>query len=88
MLPEEVRQLESIVIQTLQEIDTTFQVTVGAADRRGAKDSGDIDPIITKPDANLKFIQMAVLDPVVPALSAKDFLKAALGRTNKDAGMK
>jgi len=59
---EEAQQLENIVVQTLKEMDTTFQVTVGTSYRRSAKDSGDIDRIITKPVANLKSIPTVMLD--------------------------
>jgi len=85
---EEVRQLESIVKQTFEDIDTAFQVIVGGSYRRGAGDSGDIDLIITKPNANLECIRTVVLNQLVPALFAKDFLKAALARTNRETGTK
>jgi DNA polymerase IV len=83
-----VQQHGSIVSQALQEIDPAFEATIGGSYRRGASDSGDIDLIITKPDANLDFIRTVVLDQLVPMLFEKGFLKAALAKTHPETGTK
>lgn len=85
---QEVQQHGDIVSQALQEIDPAFEATIGGSYRRGARDSGDIDLIITKPDANLAFIRTVVLDQLVPMLFEKGFLKAALAKTHPETGTK
>lgn len=85
---QEVQQHGSIVAQVLHEIDAAFEITIGGSYRRGADDSGDIDLIITKPDADLPFIRTIVLDQLVPTLFEKGFLKAALAKTHPETGTK
>lgn len=85
---DEVRQHSEIVAKALQEIDSAFQATIGGSYRRGSKDSGDIDLIITKPDANLSFIRTVVLNQLVPLLFERGFLKAALAKTQPESGTK
>lgn len=46
--------------------------------RRGAKDSGDIDMIITCPGASLSTLRTVVFGSLVPQLFASGFLKASL----------
>ncbi|KAG9186851.1 DNA polymerase IV [Alternaria panax] len=48
----EVEAHGAIVIKELQKIDPMFKATIMGSYRRGAKDSGDIDMILTKPDTS------------------------------------
>jgi len=80
----EVAKHGEIVSKTLHELEPSFQVTIGGSYRRGAKDSGDIDFIITCPEAGIDRIRTAVVTRLVPALFAQDFLKAALAATSGD----
>ena len=84
----EVEQHGEFVISALREIDSTFQVTIMGSYRRGAKTSGDIDLMITKPGANIEVIRTVVLDCLVPLLMKRDFLKVGLATTHRDTGSK
>lgn len=80
----EVTKHGDIVRGALHELDPTFQVTIGGSYRRGAKDSGDIDFIITKPDASIDYVREVVVAQLVPRLFSADFLKVALAATSGD----
>ncbi|KAF2472258.1 uncharacterized protein BDR25DRAFT_333623 [Lindgomyces ingoldianus] len=67
----------------LARIDPGFQVTVMGSYRRGAKDSGDIDMIITKPGANISVLRTVVFDTLIPRLFAAGFLKCALATSHR-----
>jgi len=56
--------------------------------RHGAADSGDIDLIITKPDADVNYIRSTVVGVLVPKLMKDGFLKTALATSHKDTGTK
>lgn len=84
----EVTQHGAIVRKALHTLDPAFQLTIGGSYRRGAQDSGDIDFIITRPDTDLSHIRSVVLDRLIPALFAQDFLKAALAVSSADDGSK
>ncbi|KAF3051469.1 hypothetical protein E8E11_010733 [Didymella keratinophila] len=73
----------AVVIKALENIDKSFEATVMGSYRRGAKDSGDIDMIITHPSASLAQIRSMVFDTLVPALFRQGFLKASLATIRK-----
>lgn len=82
----EVAMHADIVRKALQDADPGLQTIVGGSFRRGAADSGDIDVLITKEGASLATIRTIVLDTVVPMLTRKGFLKAALVAGTSRAG--
>lgn len=81
---DEVSQHGEIVRKALQKLDPAFQVTIGGSYRRGSKDSGDIDLIITRPETELDHIRAVVVDQLVPTLYSQGFLKASLAATSGD----
>lgn len=87
----EVSQHAAIVRNALQAIDPNFTATVSGSYRRGAESSGDIDVLISCPNAELTRLQVVVFDELVPALTARGFLKIALAshtRGNSGRGTK
>lgn len=82
----EVAQHGEIVRRALKLIDPAFQVTVGGSYRRGAKDSGDIDCVITKPAADAAYLRNIVINTLVPALMQQGYLTVGLAVTHKDTG--
>lgn len=80
----EVTQHGEIVRQAVHNLDTAVQITIGGSYRRGAKDSGDIDFIITRPETGLDHIRAVVVEQLVPALFSQGFLKASLAATSGD----
>jgi DNA polymerase IV len=80
----EVAKHGEIVRKTLHGLDPAFEVTIGGSYRRGAKDSGDIDCIITCPDAGIDRVRTVVVNQLVPKLFQQGFLKAALAATSGD----
>lgn len=84
----EVEQHGGIVREGMLNIDPAFEVTIGGSYRRGAATSGDIDCIITRPDASAAHICTAVLDRLVPLLISQGFLVAELAVTSRDDGSK
>ncbi|KAF1943238.1 hypothetical protein EJ02DRAFT_502272 [Clathrospora elynae] len=80
----------AVVINALKKIDPEFKATIMGSYRRGAKDSGDIDMIITCPDTSLAAIHATVFEELVPHLYKTGFLKASLttSRPNDPAGTK
>ena len=84
----EVEQHGNIVRKAVQKMDPAFEVIVGGSYRRGAKDSGDIDCIITHPTCDASQIRQIVLDQLVPKLMKSGFLVAGLATTNEDKGSK
>ncbi|KAF1989526.1 DNA polymerase lambda [Aulographum hederae CBS 113979] len=84
----EIEEHGVFVRKALQEIDATFEITIGGSYRRGAKDSGDIDVLITKPEIGIHYIRSTVVERLVPKLFEEGFLKAGLATTHKDTGTK
>lgn len=84
----EVKQHGDFVQEAAHKIDPGFQVIVMGSYRHGAADSGDIDLIITKPDADVNYIRSAVVGVLVPKLMKDGFLKTALATSHKDTGTK
>lgn len=74
----EVEAHGAIVKAALKQIDAEYETTVMGSYRRGAKDSGDIDMIITCPGASLSTLRTVVFGSLVPQLFASGFLKASL----------
>ncbi|KAJ4392544.1 hypothetical protein N0V91_011375 [Didymella pomorum] len=73
----------AVVTTALKPIDKNFEATVMGSYRRGAKDSGDIDMIITHPTASLAQIRSTVFNTLVPSLFRTGFLKASLATMRK-----
>ncbi|KAI9730505.1 MAG: hypothetical protein M1834_005746 [Cirrosporium novae-zelandiae] len=84
----EVEKHGSVVRKALQKIDKGIEVIIGGSYRRGARDSGDIDLIITKPDVSREQLRTLVLDMAIPYLLKQGFLKTSLATTSKDSGTK
>lgn len=84
----EVRQHGEIVRRALQKTDAAFDVLVMGSYRRGAADSGDIDLIITKPDAPITYIRSVVVEVLIPQLMSQNFLRVGLATSRRDDGTK
>ncbi|KAL5116563.1 hypothetical protein ACEQ8H_005559 [Pleosporales sp. CAS-2024a] len=86
----EVRAHGAVVKAALTKIDPRFEATIMGSYRRGAKDSGDIDMMITCPGAPLSVLRTVVFDSLVPKLFNAGFLKASLAtwRSNDGTGTK
>lgn len=81
---KEVEAHGAIVRQAVQSLDKDMQVIIGGSYRRGAQDSGDIDLLITKPDATLGQIRSLILDTVVPQLFQDGFLQIGLQTSRRN----
>lgn len=75
---KEVEEHGAIVRRAVQAVDKDMQVIIAGSYRRGALDSGDIDVIITKPDASLDQIQALITNVVIPQLFKDGFLQVGL----------
>lgn len=75
---KEVEEHGAIVCRAVQAVDKEMQVIITGSYRRGALDSGDIDLLITKPDASLDEIQSLIMNIVVPKLFDDGFLQVGL----------
>ncbi|KAJ5218519.1 DNA polymerase family X [Penicillium cinerascens] len=84
---KEVEEHGAIVRRAVQAVDKDMQVVIAGSYRRGALDSGDIDLLITKPDASLEQIQRLIMNIVIPQLFDNGFLQVGLAtsRHNHDA---
>lgn len=79
----------NFVRNTLKKIDPAFEVIIMGSYRRGAKDSGDIDLIITKPGASISTLRTVVFGQLVPLLFKAKFLKVSLATSHRtDDGTK
>ncbi|KAA8908452.1 hypothetical protein FN846DRAFT_945182 [Sphaerosporella brunnea] len=74
---EEVRHHGELVIKAALEIDGELKLEIMGSYRRGAKDCGDIDVMITKEDAGNREMR-GVLDTLTTKLTAMGFLKCGL----------
>ncbi|KAF2745543.1 hypothetical protein M011DRAFT_479048 [Sporormia fimetaria CBS 119925] len=79
----EVEAHGSYVRKALYKLDPSFEVMVMGSYRRGAKDSGDIDLIITKPRATLAAMRAVVFDELVTSLFNEGFLKTSLATSHR-----
>jgi DNA polymerase IV len=86
----EVEAHGAVVKAALKKIEPEFESTIMGSYRRGAKDSGDIDMIITCPNASLATLRTVVFGSLVPQLFKIGFLKASLAtsRSNDPTGTK
>lgn len=84
----EVEAHGAIVRKTIHEVDANVQVIIGGSYRRGAADSGDIDLIITRPDATIEQIRNLMVDEIVPKLFDRGFLQTSLAATSRGDGSK
>ncbi|KAL8929939.1 MAG: hypothetical protein Q9208_001083 [Pyrenodesmia sp. 3 TL-2023] len=75
---QEVERHGQIVRSAIAKVDPTIEVTIGGSYRRGAADSGDVDFILTKPDAAIETLRTLILDTVIPRLFASHYIKARL----------
>ncbi|KAI4137166.1 MAG: hypothetical protein LQ341_005254, partial [Variospora aurantia] len=83
----EVERHANLVRSAFHQVDPTIEVTVGGSYRRGAPDSGDVDFIVTKPDAPIETLRALVLDTVIPRLFAANYLKASLAAGTSHSGI-
>ncbi|KAF3385372.1 DNA polymerase lambda [Penicillium rolfsii] len=83
---KEVEAHAAVVQKAIQVVDKDMQVIIGGSYRRGALDSGDIDLLITKPDATLEQIRSLILDTVVPQLFHDGFLQVGLQTSHRNGG--
>lgn len=63
----------------MQDIDPEVELTIGGSYRRGQRDCGDIDFMVTKPDADLEYLQN-VLSQLTDKISQTGYLKCQLGK--------
>ncbi|KAE8325149.1 hypothetical protein BDV39DRAFT_194623 [Aspergillus sergii] len=85
---KEVETHGKIVKRVVQKADPGMQVIIAGSYRRGAADCGDIDLLITKPDATIEQIRALMIDVVVPKLFKRGFLQASLAITSRGDGTK
>jgi DNA polymerase IV len=74
----EVEMHGAIVLAALDNINPNFKATIMGSYRRGAKDSGDIDMILTCPGASLATLRTVIFDSLIPHLFSTNFLKVSL----------
>ncbi|KAJ9647756.1 hypothetical protein H2199_001530 [Coniosporium tulheliwenetii] len=75
----EVAQHGRVVRAALQRLDPAVEVIVG-------DHSGDIDLVITHATAGLPYLRTVVFETLVPQLTARGFLKAALATSHRNDG--
>ncbi|OQE17198.1 hypothetical protein PENSTE_c021G07664 [Penicillium steckii] len=81
---KEVEAHGAIIRREVQKADKDMQVIISGSYRRGARDSGDIDVLITKPGAVLDQIRCVVMQVVVPQLFEQGFLQIGLATSHRD----
>lgn len=74
----EVEALGDVVKRTARNIDSKVEIIIGGSFRRGSKDSGDIDFIVTKPNTQSSADLVPFLQELVSRLEAASFLVARL----------
>ncbi|KAK8174742.1 hypothetical protein BC567DRAFT_228886 [Phyllosticta citribraziliensis] len=80
---DEVTQHAALVTAALHRIDPGFTVTVGGSYRRGSASCGDIDMLVSHPNAPLARLHAVVLDELVPQLMHAGYLKVALAAASR-----
>ncbi|KAJ5637514.1 DNA polymerase family X [Penicillium lividum] len=80
---KEVEEHGAIVRRAVQSVDHGMQVIIAGSYRRGALNSGDVDVLITKPDASLEQIRSLMRDTVIPKLFQDGFLQVGLATSRK-----
>ncbi|PWY67288.1 DNA polymerase Pol4 [Aspergillus eucalypticola CBS 122712] len=84
----EVEEHGEIVRKAVQSADPDMQVIIAGSYRRGAPDCGDIDLLITKPDAEINHIRTVMMRTVIPTLRKQGFLKTSLASSSSRDGSK
>ncbi|RAH60983.1 DNA polymerase Pol4 [Aspergillus piperis CBS 112811] len=84
----EVEEHGEIVRKAVQSADPDMQVIIAGSYRRGAPDCGDIDLLITKPDAEIDYIRTVMMRTVLPTLRKQDFIKTDLASSSSRDGSK
>ncbi|KAI4139616.1 MAG: hypothetical protein L6R39_006193, partial [Caloplaca ligustica] len=79
---KEVERHGKVVRDAVAQVDPSIELTIGGSYRRGAADSGDVDFIITKPNAPIETLRTLILDSVIPRLFASNYLKTSLAATS------
>lgn len=85
---KEIEAHGAVVRDAIHRADPNMQAIIGGSYRRGASNSGDIDVLITKPDASIEQIRTLMLEVVVPDLFQQGFLQASLASTSRGDGFK
>lgn len=80
----EVKAHGAVVINVLKNIAPDFKATIMGSYRRGAKDTGDIDMIMTCPSASVATLRTIVFDQLVPHLFRTGFLTASLATSRSN----
>lgn len=80
---KEVEAHGAIVRRVVETTDSNMQVIILGSYRRGARDSGDIDLLITKAGAGLDQIRTVMMDEVVPKLFEEGFLQIGLATSRQ-----
>ncbi|GLA38313.1 hypothetical protein AnigIFM63309_005325 [Aspergillus niger] len=84
----EVEAHGEIVRKAVHTADPDMQVIIAGSYRRGAPDCGDIDLLITKPDAEIDHIRTVMMGSVVPKLLKQGFLQTSLASSSSRDGSK
>ncbi|KAI9894360.1 MAG: hypothetical protein M1814_003116 [Vezdaea aestivalis] len=82
----EVAEHRAIVTRALHKIDSELRTYIMGSYRRGAKTCGDIDLLITGPNANVSSLRTILLEDLLPALTEQGFIVAALASPGVDKG--
>ncbi|KAK8193527.1 uncharacterized protein BKA78DRAFT_312128 [Phyllosticta capitalensis] len=86
---DEVTRHAAVVTAAIQKLDKDFSVTVGGSYRRGASSCGDIDMLISHPNASQAYLQEITLNRLVPQLTKAGYLKVAFASAaNHENGSK
>lgn len=80
---DEVTQHAALVAAALHRVDPGFTVTVCGSYRRGSASCGDIDMLISHPNAPQARLHAVVLDELVPQLTRAGYLKVALAAASR-----
>ncbi|CAM9012104.1 unnamed protein product [Wickerhamomyces anomalus] len=67
------------ISKKMQKIDPLVELTIGGSYRRGAQDCGDIDFIVTRPDADMNEMK-TILSKLRELLMKSDYLKCELNK--------
>lgn len=85
---DEVTALGKVITDTAALLDPEIEITIGGSYRRGAKSSGDIDIIISKPNTTNTTQLTPFLSSLVKTLTDSHFLVAALAVPHNNEGSK
>jgi DNA polymerase IV len=80
---KEVEAHGAIVRRVVETADKDMQVIISGSYRRGARDSGDIDCLITKPGAPLDEVRTIATAVIVPKLFEEGFLQVELATSRR-----